>query len=50
MIATRTIWRYSKNTRRWPDSDSMLETVYPGERCDWAKGSVYEHLGWAVPA
>lgn len=42
MIATRTLWRYRR--------DKTLETVEAGERCDWAEGGVYEHLGWAVKA
>ena len=45
MIALRQIKRYTKNTKIWPESDSIIETVQPGERCDWAKGGVYEYLG-----
>lgn len=50
MIATRTLWRYSKNTH--PDaprkSNSVIETFHKGDRCDWASGGVYEILGWAI--
>ena len=49
MTATRIIWRYTENTLQWPASNSVIETIQPGQRCDWAKGGVYEHLGWAVP-
>lgn len=48
MIAVRKLWRYTQNTLSWPDSDSELETVLPGERCDWAAGGFYEANGWAV--
>ena len=64
VIALRTLWRYTKDSypyqTRCPGcdvckgekhflNDSELETVLPGERCDWARGGVYEQLGWAVP-
>lgn len=49
MIAVRTFWRYTRNTLQWPRSNSVIETINPGDRCDWAAGSLYETLGYCVP-
>ncbi len=46
MIAVKRLWRWRKD-----DEKNYVETVEPGERCDWVtKTGVYEVLGHAVEA